>query len=109
MILKEPCYHISQIVQNMKSPKVHKYALETWYEFMFPYIPYRTGALSETIDIQDDGIHFKMEYAEKVYFGDGWNFRKTVHPLAQAHWGRAALDNHGKQIKTIITAYALKE
>ena len=108
MKVKEPCEHVTKILRGMKSKEMHRYALGEWYRIMFPYIPYKTGALSQTIDIQNDGIHFDVPYSKYVYFGDGWNFNKTVHPLAQAHWGRVALDLHGKQLADDIINYALK-
>ena len=104
-----PSYYISKIANKIKNdPQAHEFALMTWYRYMFPYIPFKTGALASTIHIEDDGIHFAMAYARRLYFGDNFNFSKEQHPLAQAHWGEVAMDIHEKAIANEVLAYIMR-
>lgn len=89
------------------------------------YIPYRTGALTESGRVLKDGIHWGFEgtssdgrtlkstfkrprYAIYPYRGIARNghrmiFNRTVHPLAQSHWDKAVLRNDGRAFKWRVT------
>ena len=109
MIVKEPSDYLAPLTQKIKTnPKYKMFAYQTWYRYMFDYIPYRTGALASTYHINNNGIHFTVPYAAYQYFGDGFNFSKEMHPLAQAHWGQAALDYHGAAIADEIKEFIIR-
>ena len=74
------------------------FANNTFFRYMFPYTPYVTGTMSEDVDIDKDGIHYNSIYANRNYYGDGFNFSKEKHPLAQAKWGEIAGKLHGAAI-----------
>ena len=54
-----------------------------------PYVPYRTGALSNSGTVTEDGVVWTADYAQKCYYAKR-PFSKTHHPLAQAGWFEAA-------------------
>lgn len=108
MIIKVPSDALAKVTDAIKHDStVKEFSLQTWYRYMFPYIPYRTGALASTVKFESDGIHFAVPYAQRIYFGTDFNFSKEVHPLAQAHWAETAMDIHGKAIADEILAFIL--
>jgi len=63
-----------------------------------PYVPFRTGALAgsairHTI-IGSGQITYETPYAVPVYNSEGWNFNRSVHPLAQDHWAEPVKANN---------------
>ncbi len=106
----------------------HIFLLQTWYRYMFPLIPFDTGVLASTIATSDrplseaeamekalqsigyeNLIRFKVPYASRQYTGEGFNFRKDNHPLAQANWGEAAWTLYGQQIADTFKDYLKKK
>ena len=110
-------------LQKYMTPEAKNFFLCTWYRYMFPYIPFKTGLMASLIDmpentekinlshqqamlmgleaIQNDPrnvIHFRAPYAHRQYEGTDFNFTRDLHPLAQAHWAQVAADLHGEQI-----------
>ena len=103
-------------LQRVMSPEAKTFLLQTWYRKMFPYIPFVTGLLASTSDINEhlrlsdneamqngmesigQNIHFKVPYADVQYGGLNFNFTKDLHPLAQARWGEVAAELHGTEI-----------
>ena len=53
-----------------------------------PYVPFRTGATaSSPMRGSSVGvIRYTTPYASRIYYGVGFNFRKTFHPQATHHW-----------------------
>ena len=83
-------------------------------EGMKEYVPYHKGTLSSSAyrdrGKSSDGIDisYAADYAEKVYDNpDGWNFRKTVHPLATDHWDQAYLRDHEDEFLMEVTDYTM--
>ena len=120
---KSVSFYMEKELQKYLTPQSKNFLLCTWYRYMFPYIPFRTGlmaslmALSEngnTVNIHPDDamniglenikndpenvIRFRAPYANRQYEGDNFNFTRDHHPLAQARWGEVAADLHGEQI-----------
>lgn len=90
-ILEEP-------IKKLLTPEAVSFMYQTFYNKMFPYIPFVTGNLASDYTIEEDGIHFNAIYSTRQYFGTEFNFTKDQHPLAQALWADVAWNTHEKEI-----------
>lgn len=77
----------------------------TLAKYMDPYVPFDTGKLSNTILIDETGILYNVDYAERVYYGKDFNFQKTHHPLAAALWDEVTMAHHKDQVMQEIEKY----
>ena len=98
-----------------------------------PWVPFREGVLSQTIEVGEDYIHYKTPYAHYMHEGmvygpnipyvqkDGsieWRspkgkkkhptgrpitYRTDAHPLATAHWESVAMQTQADKFKRDIT------
>jgi len=118
-------FYMERALQKATSPDVKRFFLMDWYRKMFPYIPFVTGMLASTMDIEmqrtpeqsmlaglesiDQNIHFKAPYASNMYYGDGFNFTKDQHPLAQARWAQVAADLHGEELVNDLREFIRRE
>ena len=127
---KSVSFYMEKELQKCMTPQAKRFFLTTWYRYMFPYIPFRTGLLASLMDIPEDVqgiqispdeamlmgiqdietnpdnvIHFRAPYATRQNEGDNFNFTRDLHPLAQAHWEQVAADLHGEQIVNEYKAY----
>lgn len=100
--------YLNDMLSRMVSPEAKEELLIEWYKSMYEYIPFVTGNLANNISIQSDGIHFKVPYARRQYYGDNFNFTKDQHPLAQARWGNVAWDLHQEEIMNDFINYLKK-
>ena len=119
-------FYLDKELQKITSPDATRFLLQQWYIKMFPYIPFRTGTLASTSDIAmnkkmenktpeqamlegleniDQTIHFKAPYASNMYYGDGFNFSKDQHPLAQARWAEVAADLYGEELSRELAEF----
>ena len=112
---------MEQELQRYMAPEAKNFFLCTWYRYMFPYIPFRTGLMASLMDMPEEGvnispdmamtlaleniqsnphnvIHFRVPYANRQYEGTDFNFNRDLHPLAQSRWAQVAADLHGEQI-----------
>lgn len=119
-------------LQRYMTPEAKNFFLCTWYRYMFPYIPFRSGVMASLMDFPDgksaefvnlspdeallmglqaiennpeNVIHFRAPYANRQYEGTNFNFTRDLHPLAQAHWAQVAADLHGEQIIKEFKSY----
>ena len=81
------------------------FAADTWYKLMEQYTPMDQGDLYGKVLIEPKKIHYVMDYAVPVYKGDHMNFQKTHHPLACAHWDRAAKPTQGPKLTKALDDY----
>lgn len=121
---KDISFYMESEMKKYMTPEAKNFFLCTWYRYMFPYIPYRTGLMAslmsyseetanETMLSADESmllglesikndpenvIRFRAPYAARQYEGAHFNFTRDMHPLAQAYWGQVAADLHGEQI-----------
>ena len=61
------------------------------------YVPYKTGELTESAEIDEDSLSivYDTEYAEYVYnMPESNNFNKDVHPNATSKWTDEALHSN---------------
>ena len=84
------------------------FANSTFFKLMFDYVPMDTGLLAETVDISTDGVKFTVPYAARMYYGDGFNFRTDMHPLAKSHWDTAAMSARKDKLAKSIEDYIRK-
>lgn len=105
---------LDQIVNN---DKVKRYAAETFYRYMYEYIPIYTGAMANSVVITPNGIWFQQPYAKNLWNGvdkkghkiqihtmvhpetpGNATFTPAIHPKATTKWGVVALKNHRDDI-----------
>lgn len=130
---KNVSFYLEKELQRYMTPEAKNFFLCTWYRYMFPYIPFRTGLLASLMDLPEDKneaknlklstdeamllgleaiendprnvIHFRVPYANRQYEGTDFNFTRDLHPLAQAHWAQVAAELHGEQIIKELKGY----
>lgn len=56
-------FYMEKALKKATSPDVKRYFLIEWYRKMFPYIPFVTGTLASTMDIED-GRQIHLNEAE---------------------------------------------
>lgn len=100
---------IEQIVNDVGiNQRLQQFGAETCYKYMFDFVPFDTGALSQTVDIEankDFGtVNFKQPYAHYQYVGD-FNFQKTHHPLATNYWDKAMMTMYSGRVANEIDNY----
>ena len=122
---KNVSFYLEKELQRYITPEAKNFFLCTWYRYMFPYIPFRSGVMASLMEYSDNKemknislspdvallmaldeiqnnpenvIHFKAPYSNRQYEGDNFNFTRDLHPLAQAHWAQVSADLHGEQI-----------
>lgn len=80
---------IPKHLAKIDGPAFWKFAHNEWNKLIFPYVPFNTGTLAESVDISAEAITYKTPYASAVYIQNR-NFRKDLHPLASSKWDKAA-------------------
>ena len=96
---------IAQIIKGRLDDEAKLFLANTAYKLMNDYIPMDTGSLAQTVDLTPEYLHFKVPYAEKMYEGDQFHFRKDKHPLATAHWDKAMMDARGDKLRQTMQNY----
>lgn len=102
------------MLENIVDDQVRTYAAQRFYQYMYEYIPAYTLALADTVDIDETGITFLMQYASDMYWmpilhpswhyhrsapahtehSSEYNFTPAEHPLASDEWDTQALNDH---------------
>lgn len=127
-------HHFIEVAQWVENDKgVRLYANQRLAHYCEPYVPMDTGALAQP-RITSECITYRGPYAhyqyEGVVYGPnypkvedgvivGWvsppvkyptsrrlNYSQDAHPLAQAHWDRAAMANYSQDLADDVTRYA---
>lgn len=80
---------IPKHLAKLESPEFRKFTHTEWNRLIFPFVPFNTGALAESVIITAESIEYRMPYATAVYMSNR-NFRKDLHPLASSKWDKAA-------------------
>lgn len=81
------------------------YANSRLYAYCDPYVPFRTGMLSQDVTITKDAVTYNRDYAQKVHDNGSLNFTKDFHPLATANWEKSMAAAKGQQLADDITDY----
>lgn len=80
---------IDDLIDN---PEVRTESNKALAEIVDPWVPYDTGNLSqESVQVDENAVHYTAEYAAKQYYGDEFNHKREIHPLATAHWDKVAM------------------
>lgn len=72
---------------------------------MDQYVPYRTGALSQSVSTEPFRIHYGMKYAKYPYHGHNMTISKQKHPNATSEWDRAYAIAHGQELADAGTEF----
>ena len=81
------------------------YANSRLQAYCDPYVPFRTGNLSQDVTVTADGVTYNRSYAKYPYNGDGMDFNIDIHPLATSKWDRAMAAAKGQQLADDIKDY----
>ena len=77
------------IIRKVTNDRFGLLTANEWKRLIDPYTPRATGMLEETTAFRPFLIHYKMNYAEYVYYGHDKNFRKK-NPYSTYEWDLAA-------------------
>lgn len=127
---KDVSFFMEKELRKYMTPEAKNFFLCTWYRYMFPYIPFKTGLMASLMDLPENAktlnlpperamligieniqgdprnvIHFRAPYANRQYEGTDFNFTRDLHPLSQAYWAQVAVDLHGEQIVKEYAAF----
>lgn len=89
--------------------KVGIFVAETCARYMNPYVPMRTGMLSQTYTTEPYKVTYEQPYAHYQYEGVDFNFNKEMHPKAQAHWDKPVQDNYTEVIAREVSEYIRRQ
>lgn len=78
------------------------FVAKTLFEVSKPYMPYDTGNLEKTTIIKDGEIKYTAPYAERLYYGDSFNFKTDKHPLACSRWLQVASVLEVEKLKDVL-------
>lgn len=81
------------------------YAATEWHRLYAPYVPMLTGTLTNTVSITPGQIEHTVPYARYQYEGTRFNFTRTYHPKASAHWDKAAEPTQKPKLIASLQAY----
>ena len=78
-----------------------------------PYVPMRKGTLTKSVifhsRIGQGQLKWQTPYARRLYYGIGYNFDKSRHPLAGAKWSERYKTEHLQELRTMIGNKVAKE
>lgn len=82
-----------------------EFAATEWHRLYAPYVPMLTGTLTNTVSITPGQIEHTVPYARYQYEGTRFNFTRTYHPKASAHWDKAAEPTQKPKLIASLQAY----
>lgn len=89
----------------MENEKFWKTAHAEWWRLYKDFVPCQSGRLWEDVTITEKSIKHNAPYAHRMYEGDNFNFHKDEHPLASAHWDKAAKPSQLPELSRTINNY----
>lgn len=115
----------TEIANRIISDDVKLFANNTLYKLCNDFVPMDSGALASTVSalpkntrlsnqqvlemgetsITAECIQYKAPYARRMYMGERFNFSIGEHPLATAHWDKAAMLSRRPNLVKSIQAY----
>lgn len=87
------------------SRKVGLFLASTCARYMNPYVPMKSGMLSQNVTIEPFTITYNQVYAHRLYEGNSFDFSHEKHPLATAHWDKPMVAARGKEIGKEVSEY----
>lgn len=105
----ESSINVPEYLAKINNKQFWLFSINEWYRLIYKFIPFREGILADTVSISatdtDGTIDFQAPYANRMYNGDGFNFRKDLHPNASAHWDLAAEPTEKDKLIQAMQAY----
>lgn len=118
---------LENAINNILDDDFKTYMHEEFYKLMHKYIPYDTGNLASTLNIEyplgytmndetsisigltsgnidSTGITFNADYAEECYYGNKI-FKQEKHPLATSNWGEIAFISEQENLINKLNEY----
>lgn len=100
-----------KFVAHFNSPGVRWAIHDIYAKMTEKYVPFRTGALNESVEVTDEYIVWggrgTVDYAIFPYIGKRkgkkMNYTTTFHPLARDHWDQAVLKYEMPSFKWRVT------
>lgn len=86
---------LDRLLDSQTMLQLHQYLAEK----CDPYVPYKTGALSESglTHVKSDGVYYTMDYAERQYFGVDIRHNLVHHPKATALWDKVMMQEQEEE------------
>lgn len=95
-------------IAEVSNEKLWLFAAHEWHRLIFPFTPFRTGAMAADVyihaDSSDGYITYDAPYARKQYEG-AFDWRKDLHPLATGKWDKAAEPTQRKKLADAMSAF----
>lgn len=91
--------HLNELLDDKTKLECHNLLAKT----IDPWVPFREGPLSQTVEIEPDYIKYIQPYARYQYYGLEFNHTKEFHQLASAMWDKVALSVKGDEFNEQIT------
>ena len=86
-----------KILDKVQNDKLGLFISHEWKRLINPFTPRRYGNLERNVVYRPFEIEYKSPYANKMYEGTEFNFRKEFNPHATHHWDKAAEQAGQKQ------------
>ena len=116
----EPHINTVKNLMKVRNKEFWTFALNDWHRLLSPYVPFKSGNLDESVRIKAEILGGSIEYfapyahymyegrvmgpnfynpdygfwsnpgKKKEYTGKALKYSKEKHPLASAHWDKAA-------------------
>ena len=92
-------------VSKLQGDKFGLFAATQWHKHYEPYVPMHEGILAHNVTVEPWQITHNAIYAHYQYEGEGFNFRRDLHPKACAHWDQAARATEEQAFVSELQAY----
>lgn len=90
----------------MRDQTFWKFAATEWHRLYTPYVPRGdSGNLTDSVSITPGQIEHTQPYARYQYYGEGFHFRRDLHPMASAKWDQKAEAIQGPKLISTLQAY----
>lgn len=96
-------FNPSQVIQARglnKNGSAQQYFTKQCYNHMEKYVPYKTGMLRTSVNINTDNLVFTMPYARKQFYTNMGNGTDGINKggLRGPHWSKRMWNNEGNEI-----------
>lgn len=79
-----------------------------WARYMDKYVPFDSGMLANSAQIEPYKVIYPQSYAHRIYEGGNFNFSKEKHPLATAKWDEICAKANKAKVAKEYTEYLKK-
>jgi hypothetical protein len=74
-----------RILEKVQGDRFGLLVSNEWKRLIDPYTPRDTGTMQDTAVLGAFNIHYKTQYATRIYYGKGYNFQKK-NPYSTYEW-----------------------